>query len=94
MLFFHSQGYGTKVKGQGCLMMLYCTIVCGSELLYSFSKRLALMQVKDLKSATLYSKKNYQLDPEVHGHIANLPLSLIKLIIVLIMHAESGGGVS
>ncbi len=27
----------TKVEGQGCLIMLYCTILCGSELLYPLS---------------------------------------------------------
>ncbi len=38
-------------------------------------------------------RKKCKLGPVCHGHIANLPLSLIKFTIVLIMHAESGHGV-
>ncbi len=79
---FQGQGYSIQIKVQGCSKMLYFTTLCGSY--YFHFQRLGINKAKNYL-AILYPKK-YQLCLLVHVHIANLFLSLIKLITVLMLY--------
>ncbi len=44
----------------------------------------------ELTSHFVFLGKKYHLGPVIHGYIAYLYVSLFKLIIVLMLHGESG----
>ncbi len=58
---------------------------------FSIFQRLAFNSSSEVASRYIFLGK-YQLGPVVHDHITSLPLSLIKLI-VLMLHEESDGSV-